>query len=36
MKFAKGGEQNYTTDIFRIINVLRKTLRPVYELEDLN
>jgi len=29
MKFAKGGEQNYTTGIFRIINVIRRTPRPV-------
>jgi hypothetical protein len=36
MKFAKGGEQNYTTEIFRIIKVIRKIPRPVYELEDLN
>jgi hypothetical protein len=36
MKFAKGGEQNYTTEIFRIIKVIRRTPRPVYELEDLN
>jgi len=36
MKFAKGGEHNYTTDIFRIIKVIRRTPRPVYELEDLN
>jgi hypothetical protein len=32
MKFAKGGEQNYTTEIFKI---RRRTPRPVYELEDL-
>jgi hypothetical protein len=34
MKFAKGGDQNYTTEVFRIIKVIRRT--PVYELEDLN
>ena len=34
--FAKGGEQNYTTEIFLIIKVIRRTPRPVYELEDLN
>jgi hypothetical protein len=34
MKFAKGGEQNYTTEVFRIIKVIRWTSRPVYELED--
>jgi hypothetical protein len=36
MKFAKGGEQNYTSEVFRIIKVIRRTARPVYELEDLN
>jgi len=36
MKFAKGGEQNYTTEVFRIIKVIRRIPRPVYELEDLN
>jgi hypothetical protein len=36
MKFAKGGEHNYTTEIFRIIKVIRRTLRPVDKLEDLN
>jgi len=36
MKFAKGGQQNYITEIFRIIKIIRRTPRPVYELEDLN
>jgi hypothetical protein len=36
MSFFKGGEQNYTTEVFRIIKVIRRTRRPVYELEDLN
>jgi hypothetical protein len=36
MKFAKGGEQNYTTEVFGIIKVIRRIPRPVYELEDLN
>jgi hypothetical protein len=36
MKFTKGGEQNYTTEIFRIIKVIRRTPRPIYELEDLS
>jgi hypothetical protein len=36
MKFAKGAEQNYTTEVFRIIKVIRRTPRPVYEVEDLN
>jgi hypothetical protein len=36
MKFAKGGEQNYTTEIFRIVKVIHRTPRPMYELEYLN
>jgi len=36
MKFAKSAEQNFSTEIFRIIKVIRRTHRPVYELEDLN
>jgi len=35
MKFAKGGEQNYTTEIFKIRKVVYRTHRPVFELEDL-
>ena len=34
LKFAKGGEQNYTTEIFRICKGVRRILRPVYELQD--
>jgi len=34
MKFAKGGEQNYTAEIFKVRKVHR-TPRPVFELEDL-
>jgi hypothetical protein len=36
MIFAKGSEQNYSTEIFKIIKVIPKSPRPVYELEDLN
>jgi hypothetical protein len=36
MLFAKGSEQNYSTEIFNIIKVIPKSPRPVYELEDLN
>ena len=36
MKYAKSAEQNFSTEIFRIIKVIRRTPRPVYELEDLN
>ena len=35
LNFAKGGEQNSTTEIFRIHKVVRKITRPVYELQDL-
>ena len=35
LKFAKGGEQNYTTEIFRISKIIRRIPRPVYELRDL-
>jgi len=34
-KFAKGGEQNYTTEIFKVRKVVHRTPRPVFELEDL-
>ena len=34
-KFAKGGEQKYTNEIFRIQKVLRRIPRIVYELQDL-
>jgi hypothetical protein len=34
LKFAKGGEQNYTTEIFRTHKVVRNIPRRVYELED--
>jgi transposase InsO family protein len=35
LKFAKGVEQNYTTEIFKIRKIICRTPRPVYELEDL-
>ena len=35
MKFAKGGEQNYTTEIFKVRKVVHRTPRPVFELVDL-
>ena len=34
MKFAKGYEQNFSTEIFRIAKVIERTPRPDYELED--
>jgi len=36
MKFAKGGEQTFSTEIFRITKVIQRRPRPVYELEDFN
>jgi hypothetical protein len=36
MKFAKGAEQNFSTEVFWIVKVIRRSPRPVYELEDLN
>jgi hypothetical protein len=36
MRFAKGAEQNYSTEIFHITKVIRRRPRPVYELQDLN
>lgn len=35
MHFAKGFEQNYSVEIFRVLKVVHKRPRPVYELEDL-
>ena len=35
MKFAKVGEQNYTTEIFKVRKLVHRTPRPVFELEDL-
>jgi hypothetical protein len=36
MRFAKGSEQNYSTELFRVTKVIRRRPRPVYELQDLN
>jgi len=36
MNFAKGGEQTFSTEIFRISKVVERKPRPVYKLEDLN
>jgi len=35
MKFAKSAEQYFSTEILRIIKVIHRTPRPVYELDDL-
>ena len=29
-KFTKSGEQNFSTEIFRIVDVIPRTPRPVY------
>jgi len=36
MKFAKGGEQNFNTEILQIAKVIERRPRPVFQLEDLN
>jgi len=36
MKFAKGGEKTFSTEIFRITKIIERRPRPVYEIEDLN
>jgi len=36
MKFAKSGEQNISTEIFRSTKEIERRPRPVYELADLN
>jgi hypothetical protein len=36
MRFAKGAEQNYSTEIFRVTKVVKRRSRPVYEFQDLN
>ena len=35
LKFAKGGKENYRTEIFKICKVVRRIPRPVYELQNL-
>ena len=36
MKFAKARGHNFITEIFRIVKVIHRRPRVVYELEDLN
>jgi len=36
MKFAKAAELNFSTEIFRIVKVIDRRPRAVYELEELN
>ena len=35
MKFAKGYEQNFSTEIFRVVKVIPRMPQPVYEMSDL-
>ena len=35
MKFAKGFEQSYSTEVFKISKVIRRVPQPLYEIEDL-
>jgi hypothetical protein len=36
MKIANAAEQNFSTEIFRIVKVIHRLLRVVYKLEDLH
>ena len=36
MKFAKVAEHNFSTEVFRIVKLIHRWPRGVYELEDLN
>ena len=35
VKFAKGHEQNFSKEIFRVVKVLPRVPQPVYEMSDL-
>jgi lysyl-tRNA synthetase class II len=35
VKFAKGYEQTFSTEIFRVVKVIQRLPQPVYELSDL-
>jgi len=35
MRFAKSGEQNFSTEIFKVLKVIDSRTRAVFELEDL-
>ena len=35
VKFAKGYEQNFSTEIFRVVKVIQRLPQPVYEVSDL-
>jgi hypothetical protein len=36
MRYVKGAEQNYSTELFRITKLITRRPRPVFELHDLN
>jgi len=36
MRFAKPAEQNFSPEIFRVVKVIERRPRAVYELEELN
>ena len=36
MRFAKGAEQNFSIEIFRVTKIIDRRPRVAYELEDLN
>jgi len=36
LKFARAAEQNFSTEIFRIVKIIDRRPRAVYELEDPN
>jgi hypothetical protein len=35
VKFAKGHEQNFSREIFRIVRIIQRAPQPFYELPDL-
>ena len=35
LKFAKGYEQTFSTEIFRVVKVIQRMPQPVYELSDM-
>ena len=36
MRFAKAGEQNFSTEIFKVVNLIDRRPRAVHEVEELN
>jgi len=35
VRFAKGYEQSFSTEIFRVVKVIQRVPQPVYEISDL-